>query len=427
MMVGGGGNIDGLTFDLSGAKGFFVGKASTATANRSVARAAYYDTSDILMKIDESGDITPAVRFDGDIYFNLTKILRNDVTKELFLLGYFSKYGENAWNCKLIKVAQDGTFRTLTGLDDDNTGYGVSIETVSSPFDEDGNFYFQYGDHYNNASCIYKWTGDSAVQLVKNGRLLRVLDNGYVVYDVEGGGTYVKSLGTEGKKVGSWASDGVYIKSKNIYYYNLSFMDSYSSSAPYGVVKTEFLNFNTNSTRTLETQVNDEDEYELWKKSASNGISLNVPYRVSGNSFVNVNISKFEMQADLSLKCTYALDKYRVDDGYGHGYEKMKIFNGGDKIYFLAAEKDDWSGSAAVTLCKIDNLGEPKSIFTSYEEGAYNFHKGISFSENGDFIANVIRDSDGLYGVLKGNMETEEYRFKADDTFKVVNEIVLNF
>lgn len=225
--------VDGLGFDLSNAKSFFAGKASSTTASRNAARSISDDSNVILMKIAEDGKILPAVNLQNDnIRFELRKILKNPATKELFLLGYFNKwssgyYDDNnnyvesdGWNYNLIRVAQDGTWYGLPNFQ--------NIQITQEPFDESGNFYFQGYDE-NNSQNIYKYSGSKATVIVKKGRLNRVLPNGAILYSVENQGmnyasyNYIRLSDGKTMQLDDY-STSIYIKDKNIFYYDIDYI-----------------------------------------------------------------------------------------------------------------------------------------------------------------------------------------------------------
>lgn len=215
--------VDGLGFDLSNAKSFFAGKASSATASRAID-----DNSVILMKITDDGTIAPAMDFKGDnINFNLNKILKNTATKELFLLGNFSKYsydekGNNTgWEYQLIRVAQNGNWYGLPNVQ--------NIQTTQEPFDGEGNFYFQRTD--SSQTNIYKYSSGTATKIADKAKLERVLPNGAIIYSVENQGInnnsyYYLKLKNEKNTVRlDDYSTSVYIKDKNIFYYSIKYIN----------------------------------------------------------------------------------------------------------------------------------------------------------------------------------------------------------
>ncbi|MDE7292227.1 MAG: hypothetical protein K2N58_09295 [Treponemataceae bacterium] len=225
--VGVGQVVDGLGFDLSNAKSFFAGKASSATASRAID-----DNSVILMKITDDGTIAPAMDFKGDnIYFNLNKILKNPATKELFLLGNFSKssYDENGkntgWEYQLIRVAQNGNWYGLPNVQ--------NIQTTQEPFDGDGNFYFQRTDYSSSTSQsnIYKYSGGTATKIADKANLQRVLPNGAIIYSTENSGLnyksyyYIRLRDGKVRQLDDY-STSVYVKDKNIFYYSIKYIRS---------------------------------------------------------------------------------------------------------------------------------------------------------------------------------------------------------
>lgn len=216
----------GIRFDLSNAKSFFAGNASSATASRSAARSIYDDNNIILMKITDDGKILPAMDSqDNNINFNINKILKNPATKELFLLGNFNKWssydGDSSWDYNLIKVAQDGKWHGLPGF----LGFSITQE----PFDESGNFYFSSNNN------IYKYSGSTATKIVENAELKRVLPNGAIVYTINTSGvaynsyTYVRLRDGKVVQLDDY-STSVYVKDKNIFYYSIKYISGSESS-----------------------------------------------------------------------------------------------------------------------------------------------------------------------------------------------------
>lgn len=218
--------VDGLGFDLSNAKSFFAGKASSSTASRAID-----DNSVILMKIMDDGTISPAMEFKGDnIYFNLTKILKNSATKELFLLGDFRKssWDENGkdtgWSYNLIRVTQKGDWYGLPNIQ--------NIQVTQEPFDEEGNFYFQRTDYSSSTtqSNIYKYSGGTAIKIVEKANLKRVLPNGAIIYSVENQGInnnsyyYLKLKNDKNTIQLEDYSTSVYVKDKSLFYYSIKYI-----------------------------------------------------------------------------------------------------------------------------------------------------------------------------------------------------------
>lgn len=223
--------VNGLGFDLSNAKSFFAGKASSSTASRAID-----DNSVILMKIMDDDTIAPAMDFKGDnINFNLSKILKNPTTKELFLLGYFNKwssgyYDDNgnyvesdSWSYNLIRVSQNGDWYGFPNFE--------NIQVTQEPFDEEGNFYFQRTDYSSSTtqSNIYKYSGGTAIKIVEKANLKRVLPNGAIIYSIDNSGInnksfyYIRLRDGKVRQLDDY-STSVYIKDKNIFYYSIKYI-----------------------------------------------------------------------------------------------------------------------------------------------------------------------------------------------------------
>ena len=125
----------GMNFDLTDAKSFFAGKASSISANRAVRESD--NNSEILLKINNKGEIEPAVTLKDNVSFDLKKIFKNPVKRELILTGRFSKWvSDPNWSYSILRVSEDGIW------------YGLNLENyqffdyISEPFDMNGNFYF---------------------------------------------------------------------------------------------------------------------------------------------------------------------------------------------------------------------------------------------------------------------------------------------
>lgn len=389
--------VDGLGFDLSNAKSFFAGKASSSTASRAID-----DNSVILMKITDDGTIEPAMDFKGDnIYFNLNKILKNPSTKELFLLGNFSKssWDENGkntgWDYNLIRVAQNGNWYGLPNFQ--------NIQTTQEPFDSEGNFYFQRTDYSSSTqqSNIYKYSGGTATAIVNKANLQRVLPNGAIIYSVENQGItynsyyYIRLRDGKVKKLDDY-STSVYVKDKNIFYYSIEYVHGGENNyyvddagneyktyeGSYSGVTTYYANKGGKKIYVTEDGDSWKDEngktYDSHVFSGWENFYWN--YDDVGNKIYLTHVDGYYEDKDGNRYDSY--DKY--ESGVGYYY----VLKDGKKIeveQFLD-DSDDWRWK--------DSEGNTYDTYAGYESGKYYVFKDGKKIELERFDS-YYKDSDG--------------------------------
>lgn len=402
--------VDGLGFDLSNAKSFFAGKASTSTA-RSID-----ENSVILMKITDDGTISPAMDFKGDnIYFNLNKILKNPATKELFLLGSFSKssWDENGnntgWTYNLIRVDQKGNWYGLRDF--------PNIQTTQEPFDGDGNFYFQNTDWNSSSSKtnIYKYSGGTATNICQ-GNLQRVLPNGAIIYSVDNSGVNYKSYNYLRLRDGNIVqmdeySTSVYVKDKNIFYYSIKYIGKDWGENDYWVddagnkyedISSEYSYYtNKGGKKIYVTQDGD-----LWKDE--NGKTYN-SYVFSSYKYWNVD--SVGKRTYLTYIPTYYEDedgnKYNDYETYDSGWYYY-VYKDGKKIE-VTESNGSWKDSEGNVYDTYDT-----SVWNKY----YVFKNGKKI-ELEEFVGHYEDDEGNEYNSYNGNYGTVYWVYQGGEWLKL--------
>ena len=340
----------------------------------------------ILFKINEDGEIAPAVDGTGTSQFIISYMLTNPVTGNLFLLGNMVGYN-------LIRVAQDSSH------------FGLIAEDYhyywASDFDSSGAFYFTTSSSTpGETTKVWKYMGDTATQIAEDSGIVtlnKVMYSGAVIYSTGIGDTWMRK--SSGALV-EWtaavtaqqdlAKKGVFSNSSNTYYYG-----------------TKGYRFDTDT------------EFDSSVTLAGKGDDFDA---VDG-TFITVSatsIAKYQVQPDKTLVETVLLGTHttnkRAIDYYGDVY---LIHHVGDTFYFVGKDESDKRN-----IFKPTGVDTVEKLLTGTDENGFNI-TAASFDDQSNFTAAAQRLADGKYGTLDGSFATRTYSFTERAGVATVTDVLL--
>jgi len=371
-----------LKFDVSNAKAVFAGSPTAVTTaifpktTNGVFLPKATTNNIILLKINEEGEIVPAMKGTGTSYFEINYILINPVTDDLFLLGPMVGY-------YLIRVTQDSSH------------FGLSVDEYhyyhGSGFDSTGAFYFT--SHPDETAKLWRYVNNTATQIAESTSFIelnKVMYNGAVIYTTSGDTFLRKASG----KLTNWAPGrsselGVYSSISNTYYYG--------SKGFRFDIEEEF-----DSNVILSGYGDDFD--------AVDGTFITVS---------DTSIAKYEVQPNKTLIETILLNTHTIDkrrvDCYGNVYLMHRV---GDSETFYFVGKDKLGNRNIFKLTGVDTV---EKLLNDNEF----YIPTISFDDLGNFSAAAQRMADGKYGTLDGSFDTGTYTFTVRAEFATVTDVLL--